>query len=282
MLPEMSGEWVEQLRSELGQLRFDLLETATRSALAVGEVAAAERMAGSLIELEPYRESGYGLLMEALALGGNVAEALLIFDRVRVMLRDELCVPPAPALTALHSRLLRQTAPAPEPVSHPAVPQVPLPAAIASAERNPFAGRAAELRRLRDRWDRVRGSQGALVLLSGEPGSARRGSPGASRPRSTPAAASSCTVAPTRTPSSRSSRSYRPCAISPPTSTRSSSTPPGAPLGRAEAAVAGALDPRPPPAPRTPTRVATACSRPPRCCWTGSHRSGRCCSCWRT
>ena len=170
VLPEMSGEWVEQLRSELGQLRFDLLETATRSALAVGEVAAAERMAGSLIELEPYRESGYGLLMEALALGGNVAEALLIFDRVRVMLRDELCVPPAPALTALHSRLLRQTAPAPEPVSQPAVPQVPLPAAIASAERHPFAGRTAELRRLRDRWDQIRDRQGALVLLTGEPG----------------------------------------------------------------------------------------------------------------
>jgi DNA-binding SARP family transcriptional activator len=168
VLAGMAGEWVEQLRSELAQLRFELLETATRSAVAVGEVAAAERMASSLIELEPYRESGYGLLMEALALGGNVAEALLTFDRVRVMLRDELGVPPAPALTALHERLLGQTAPAPAPRS--SAPDLPLPGAIARGDRGEFVGRAPELRRLRGRWDQVRRGQGALVLVTGEPG----------------------------------------------------------------------------------------------------------------
>ena len=105
-LAELHGPWVERLRNAVDELRCDLLETAARAALACEEVVAAQRHARGLLELEPYREAGYGLLMEALARAGNVAEALRTFDRLRVMLRDELGVPPAPALTALHERLL--------------------------------------------------------------------------------------------------------------------------------------------------------------------------------
>ncbi len=168
VLAEMAGPWVEQLRAEIAQMRCDLLETATRSAIAVGELAAAERLARRLVELEPYRESGYGLLMEALALGGNVAEALLAFDSVRVMLRDELGAPPAPALTALHERLLGQLAPSPRTAS--AAPELPLPGIIDRSERRTFVARGAERRRLHDRWAQVRRGQGMLVLLTGEPG----------------------------------------------------------------------------------------------------------------
>jgi len=169
VLPDIQGEWVEQLRSELAQLRCDQLEIATRAALAVGELAAAERLARSVVELEPYRESGYALLMEALALGGNVAEALLTFDDVRVRLRDELGVPPAPGLTALHERLLGQGRPQP-PTPPASLPALPLPAMIGRSERRTFVAREAELERLRERWAHARRGHGELVLLTGEPG----------------------------------------------------------------------------------------------------------------
>jgi AAA ATPase domain/Bacterial transcriptional activator domain len=156
--PPLPG-WADQLRCEA-------LETAARSALALGEPASAEQLARALIELEPYRESGYGLLMEALARGGDVAEALLTFDRVRALLRDELGVSPAPALTALRERLLGRPAPAPAARGF----ALPPPAAVRRSGRSPFVAREAELRRLRARWQQARGGQGALVLVTGEPG----------------------------------------------------------------------------------------------------------------
>src|SRR6185503_9372981 len=58
------------------------------------------------VERAPYRESAHGLVMEALAAQGNVAEALLVYDRLVNALRDDLGTTPAPALAALHERLL--------------------------------------------------------------------------------------------------------------------------------------------------------------------------------
>ena len=44
--------------------------------------------------------------MEALAARGNVAEALLAYERVRTLLRDELGIAPGPELQRVHTRLL--------------------------------------------------------------------------------------------------------------------------------------------------------------------------------
>ena len=44
--------------------------------------------------------------MEALERRGNVAEALLAYDRLRVLLRDELGVAPSPPVQSIHRRLL--------------------------------------------------------------------------------------------------------------------------------------------------------------------------------
>src|ERR687895_306129 len=175
VLAEFQADWVDHLRADVNQLRCDQLETAARAALALGELVAAERTARTLIELEPYRESGYALLMEALARGGNVAEALRTFDHVRVLLRDELGVSPAAGLTALHERLLLRGEPerreeAVTDAPAPALPELPLPGLVARSERRSFVARERELVRLRERWSAVRRGQGELVLLTGEPG----------------------------------------------------------------------------------------------------------------
>ena len=59
-----------------------------------------------LIELAPYRETGHRILMEAFARAGNVAEALRVYDRARIMLRDELGIAHSPPLLDVHRRLL--------------------------------------------------------------------------------------------------------------------------------------------------------------------------------
>jgi DNA-binding SARP family transcriptional activator len=177
LLAELSGRWVDERRAELEALRSDALETLARAALRLGpsELPAAERAARTLIQREPYRESGYAVLMEALAAHGNLAEALRVYDRLRVLLRDELGATPAPHITALNERLLTQSEPAAAPAQAPpaasgAAAAVPLPAVVERREERPFVGRARELALLRERWDATPAGEGAFVVLAGEPG----------------------------------------------------------------------------------------------------------------
>jgi DNA-binding SARP family transcriptional activator len=44
--------------------------------------------------------------MEAFERSGNVAEALRVYDRLRITLRDELGIPPSPAVQDVYRRLL--------------------------------------------------------------------------------------------------------------------------------------------------------------------------------
>jgi DNA-binding SARP family transcriptional activator len=105
-LPGCGGPWVEERRAELEELGRHARELESRAALAAGDPAAAEQIARRLVERAPYRESAHAALMEALATQGNVAEAVLAYDRLVRVLRDDLGTPPAPRVAALHERLL--------------------------------------------------------------------------------------------------------------------------------------------------------------------------------
>jgi DNA-binding SARP family transcriptional activator len=74
--------------------------------LAGPELDTAARAGAELVRLAPFRETGYALLMEALAAQGNRAEALVVFERLRVRLREDLGAVPGPEIQALHARLL--------------------------------------------------------------------------------------------------------------------------------------------------------------------------------
>jgi DNA-binding SARP family transcriptional activator len=117
-LPGLDAPWIDEMRRDVEDIRLRALECAVAVQLALGgnELATAEHQARELTRLAPYRESGYCLLMRALERRGNVPEALLVFDGLRSLLRDELGIPPGPGAQALHERLLRQgtgVAPAP-------------------------------------------------------------------------------------------------------------------------------------------------------------------------
>jgi DNA-binding SARP family transcriptional activator len=73
-------------------------------------LGAAERSARALTEAAPYRESGHRFLMATLAARGNVAEALIAYEALRRLLREDLGAAPAPATQTLHRRLLQGSA----------------------------------------------------------------------------------------------------------------------------------------------------------------------------
>ena len=102
------GDWIEEIRRELQEIRMRALECTARRSLGLGgsELAGAEGAARRLTELAPYRESGYAALMEALERRGNVAEALQVYETLRGLLREELGTVPSPAVQKVHTRLL--------------------------------------------------------------------------------------------------------------------------------------------------------------------------------
>jgi DNA-binding SARP family transcriptional activator len=109
VLPGHDATWIDELRRRLGDIHIRALEAYGSAALGTGgtELAAAVRTGRRLVRLEPYRESGYRLLMESLDGEGNCAEALLVYEELRARLRDELGVSPSEPTQALHRRLLR-------------------------------------------------------------------------------------------------------------------------------------------------------------------------------
>jgi DNA-binding SARP family transcriptional activator len=108
ILPGLDAPWIVELQSRLEDIRLRALACVGISSLRIGgtELPAAERSARSLVRLSPFREAGYGLLMEALAAQGNTAEALQEYDALRRRLRDELGTAPSAEVQALHQRLL--------------------------------------------------------------------------------------------------------------------------------------------------------------------------------
>ncbi len=176
LLPGSQASWLEPPRRELEEVHLTALEVIGRAGLVMGgtQLQSAERAARSLIESEPYRESGYVLLMEALAARGNVAEAMRVFDSLRTLLRDELGTTPSGEAIAVHERLLRprghrdlEAQPA-----EPGAPSIPLPAELRQRAQGAVIGREQELAQLEELWQMASGQEGSgrLVFLAGDAG----------------------------------------------------------------------------------------------------------------
>jgi DNA-binding SARP family transcriptional activator len=108
-LTGLEAPWIDEWRRRLEEVRLRGLECFAAAGLGLGgpALAQAEERARILTELAPYRETAHGILMEALARRGNVAEALRAYERLRILLREELGIAPSPAVQAVHRRLLQ-------------------------------------------------------------------------------------------------------------------------------------------------------------------------------
>ena len=104
--------WLDGWRRRLDDTLEKALEAYVAACLGLGgtELAGAERAARRLLEHNPLRETGYGLLMQALAARGRVPEALRVYETARTVLRDELGIPPGPDIASLHAELLESRA----------------------------------------------------------------------------------------------------------------------------------------------------------------------------
>jgi tetratricopeptide (TPR) repeat protein len=179
LLPGYEAPWLEDPRRRLEELGLQARELRGDAGLAVGgaELAPAERAAQELVELAPYRESGYLLLMRVREAQGNLAEALRVHERLRILLRDELGVAPGPLVQAEFERMLKaeRAEPEPAPPSRPPAPMAAVPAPdgqtfFATRSGAAFVGRRGELDRLREYLEKAKEGSRQLVLLEGEPG----------------------------------------------------------------------------------------------------------------
>jgi DNA-binding SARP family transcriptional activator len=182
LLPGVQATWLEPHRRELGELRLEALEVIGRAGLQLGgsQLASVERAARTLIETEPYRESGWVLVMGALEAQGNVAEGLRVFERLRSLLREELGTSPSPEAMAAHERLLhpggRMLEHAPAGTASAAAAEtgvagdgvIALPAELGEQPATTLVGRRAELEELEGWWTQP--SQERVLMLSGEAG----------------------------------------------------------------------------------------------------------------
>jgi DNA-binding SARP family transcriptional activator len=107
-LPGEDAPWIDERRRRLEDVRLTALELTGEIGLALGagELPAALRSGRTLVGLAPLRESGYRLLMRALEADGNAAEALAVYDALRVRLRDDLGTAPSAQTQELHRSLL--------------------------------------------------------------------------------------------------------------------------------------------------------------------------------
>jgi DNA-binding SARP family transcriptional activator/tetratricopeptide (TPR) repeat protein len=176
LLPGAAAPWLEPFRRDLAQVRLQALEIVGHAGLELGasQLSSVERTGRALIESEPYRESGYVLLMESLRRQGNVAEGLLVFEQLRRLLREQLGTSPSPEAIAAHRRLLRpetaSDAPSPSSTATESVGAAPiaLQEEVVTLSSQPLVGRSAELSELGRWWSASDGER--ALLLCGEAG----------------------------------------------------------------------------------------------------------------
>ena len=92
-LPGESGDWIEAERRTLRDIELQALEVLAEVEIDQDRPAEAERVARRLIATDALRESGYRLLMRALASGGNAAQAARVMDECRAALASAQASP---------------------------------------------------------------------------------------------------------------------------------------------------------------------------------------------
>ena len=106
-LADVEAPWIESQRAGLRALQMRALQCLVNVSANNAEPLLAVQHALEMIELEPFRETAYQLLMKMHAAAGDRAEALRVFARCRELLREELGVSPSPQTEAVYLEILR-------------------------------------------------------------------------------------------------------------------------------------------------------------------------------
>ncbi|MBM7774728.1 DNA-binding SARP family transcriptional activator [Actinokineospora baliensis] len=106
LLPESDGEWVTRHRAGLRTIHARGLRALCAVEIAAGRIGEATAAAVELADLDQFDESAHRLLLTTLAENGNRAQALLTYERFRVLLATELGIAPSPETQAAYLDLL--------------------------------------------------------------------------------------------------------------------------------------------------------------------------------
>ncbi|HEX8101124.1 MAG TPA: BTAD domain-containing putative transcriptional regulator, partial [Solirubrobacteraceae bacterium] len=169
-LAGLEAPWIEELRTDLADLRVEALVLQARLGVALGgaQLAPAERAARAAVEGAPFRESARAALIEVLRAQGNIAEAVRAYEELRVLLREELGTPPGPELVALYETLLATEGVRPLPSANEARGQTP-PAGRAPGLPD-LVERERELHELGVLLAEAQSGQGRVALVEGPAG----------------------------------------------------------------------------------------------------------------
>ena len=106
-LPDAEAPWIEARRADQRATLLRGLHCLATVSPTNQEPLLGIQYAEEMIQLEPFRETAYQLLMRMHAAAGDRAEALRVFGRCRELLRDELGVSPSPQTEAVYLEILR-------------------------------------------------------------------------------------------------------------------------------------------------------------------------------
>ena len=165
LLPGLEARWIDEKRSQLEDLRIELLEVIATSGARIGgaQLRTPSRPPARRSRRRRSASPRAPALIDVLRARGNVADALRAFEDARTLLREELGATPGPLLQSLHQQLLH--AEPPTVVSRP-----PLPDRLAAALETPLVGRREPLARLQAELRRAREGESPIVLVTGEGG----------------------------------------------------------------------------------------------------------------
>lgn len=106
-LPGEEGRWFDLRRERLASILVRALECRAEVYLWNHEHSLAVEAARDATALQPFRETGYQLLMRAYAAMGNAAEALRVYESCRTLISEELGVSPSRQTRAVYSDVLQ-------------------------------------------------------------------------------------------------------------------------------------------------------------------------------
>jgi DNA-binding SARP family transcriptional activator len=167
-IPDASGfeDWLAGERSTIRRRSIELLLNCGEELLQSGNAGRASVMAMRALSLEPRSEPALRLAMRSMALGGDRAAALELFQTFRARLVEEMGSSPDAATEALVERVRQERALRPAPIGSAG--------GRAEEPRPPLVGREVELARLVGAVaDACRERRAAVLVLQGDSGTGK-------------------------------------------------------------------------------------------------------------